>query len=68
MMELTNFCIYAFISAKYRFGMLVHVDFHIFITELWPFIDVRSSLPLNILRTKICISTKFCICIDTDKL
>ena len=41
---------------------------YIFITELWPLIDVRILFPLNIFNTNWWISTKFCICIDTHKI
>ena len=40
---------YALILTRSRFGLL-RVHFPKFITELWPFIDVRISFPLNILR------------------
>ena len=48
--------------------VLLHVNFCKFIKELRPLIDVRTSLSLNILNTNWWISTKFCICIDNDKI
>ena len=39
---------------------LLHLNFCLFITELWPLIDVRISFPLNILKTNWLIFTKFC--------
>ena len=39
-----------------------------FTKELWPFIHVRISYRLNILRLIEGNLIKFCICIDFDKL
>ena len=46
----------------------MHVIFGQFSTELWPFIDVRILFMLNILWINLWISSKFCICIDIDKM
>ena len=42
--------------------------FAIFLTELWPLIDVRILFPLSILRTNWWNLAKFCICIDIDNI
>ena len=47
---------------------LLRVTFRKFIWELWPLIDIRISFPLNILRTNWSNLTKFCTCIDIDKI
>ena len=57
---------YALMLTRSRLGLL-RINFHKFITELWPLIDVRILFPLNILRTNWWILTKICICIDIDK-
>ena len=53
------------IFTRSRLGLL-RVNFCTFITELWPFIDVRISFPLNILRMNRWNLTKVFMCIDTD--
>ena len=47
---------------------LWRVHFCPFITELWPLNDVKNEFPLNVLRTKKWIFTKFCKCIDIDNI
>ena len=47
---------------------LFHIVFCKFIAELWSLIDARISFLLNILKMKEWILTKFCICIDIDKI
>ena len=42
--------------------------FHKFITQLWCMIIVRISFPFNIFRTNRWNLTKFCLCIDNDKI
>ena len=44
------------------------INFHKFITDLWPLIDVGISFPINFFRTNWQNLTKFCICIDIDKI
>ena len=50
-----------------RFGLL-SVKFCKFVTELRPFIDVRISFPLNILKMNGQNLTKFCMHINIDKI
>ena len=57
----------ALILTRSRLGLLP-VIFREFVTELVPLIDVRFSFPINILRTNAYNFTKFCICIDIDKI
>ena len=59
--------IYAYILTRARLGLLP-VIFDLFITELWPLIDVRIPFPLNIFRANGQILTKLCICIYIDKI
>ena len=47
---------------------LKHIIFGQFLTELWPLINVRILLMLNILWFNVWILIKFCICIDIDKM
>ena len=47
---------------------LMQFIFGQFLTELWPLIDVRIPLILNILWINLWISIKFCICINIDKM
>ena len=58
---------YAFIMKRSRLGLLA-VIFRLFVTELWPLIDVRISFPVNIFRTNEQNFIKICICIDIDKI
>ena len=58
---------YALMLTGSRLGLLC-VSFHKFIKELWPLIDGGILFPLNILRTNWWSLTRFCICIDIDKL
>ena len=51
---------YALILTTSRMGLL-RVNFRKFIRELWPFIDVRISFPLNIMRASWRKLAKFCI-------
>ena len=48
------------IMTRSRLGLLP-VNFHKFVTELWPLIDVRFSFPPNILTTYGYSFTKFCL-------
>ena len=59
--------IYAFILRRFRLGLLP-VIFCKFVIELWPLIGVRIYFPFNILRKNRQNFTKFCICIDIDKI
>ena len=43
---------------------LTHEIFPDFSTELWPLIDVKISIFLNIFRNNEWILIKFCLCID----
>ena len=47
---------------------LINIIFGQFLTELWPLIDVRILLMLNILWINLWISIKFCLCIVIDKM
>ena len=59
--------VYEFILTRSKLGLL-HVIFHTFVPELWPFIYARISFLLIILRTNLQNFTKFYICIDIDKI
>ena len=48
--------------------VLLHINFCNCLTELLPLIDVKISLPLNILRNSWQNLTKFCICIDIENM
>ena len=57
----------ALILTRSRFGLL-HIIFRTFLPELWPLIYAKILFLLNILRTNSQNFTKFCICIDIDKI
>ena len=46
----------------------MHISFGQFLTELWPFLEVRILFMLSILWINLWISIKFCVCIDIDKM
>ena len=59
--------VYALILTISWLGLLP-VIFCKFVIELWPFIGVRISFPLNMFRMNRQNWTKFCKCIDIDKI
>ena len=63
--------VYTLILTRSKLGLL-HIIFRTFVIELRPLIDVRISFRilfwLNILRTERYNFTKFCICVDIDKI
>ena len=60
-------CVYALIWTRSRLDLLP-VIFRKFVTELWPLIDIRFQFPFNISRNNGHDLTKFCICIDINKI
>ena len=46
----------------------MHVIFYQLLIELWPLIDVRILVMLNILWINLWVSIKFFVCIDIDKM
>ena len=58
---------YIHFDIVYRLG-LFYINLRKLITELWPSAQVRISFPLNILEMNGGNLTKFCICIDIDKI
>ena len=53
---------------KILVGIVICFFSFIFVTELWPLIDVRISFSFIIFRKNGWNLTNFCVCIDIDKI
>ena len=63
-----KFCICIDTDKTYLGIVTCHFFFRKFVTELWPLIGIRFHFPSITLEPVGRISTKFCFCIDTDKI
>ena len=59
--------VYALILTRSRLGLSCIIIL-LFVAELWPLIDVRTSFLLAILITNAWNLTNFCVCIDINKI
>ena len=64
---MAKFCLYIDVD-KILVGIVICFFSFIFVTELWPLIDVRISFSFIIFRKNGWNLTNFCVCIDIDKI